>query len=448
MDSAPFEGRSVAAAQQPLWEDPAGVDRVRRHLAGCPPLVRAEDVATLRELLARVAVGEALVLQCGDCAEDPAESDRASVLRKAALLDLLAGTLALTAGRPVLRVGRIGGQFCKPRSAEFERVGTEVLPVYRGHMVNRPGPTAADRRPDPQHILTGYAAASEVMRQLGWSGQTERSVFEAPVWTSHEALLLDYEQPMLRCQPDGSTLLTSTHWPWIGERTGQPDGRHVELLAGVTNPVACKVGPRARPDSLLALCQRLDPHRTPGRLTLIARMGAETVATLLPELVAAVRAAGHPAIWLCDPMHANTVTAPSGHKTRYLRAVVAEVHAFQRAVRRAGGQPGGLHLETSPDAVEECVPDETAVHRVGARYTSFCDPRLNPEQARLVTAAWASDAELAVEPQLDTGRPGGVKAGEPVGRRSMGQPSHRWRPDPRREPAAIGHDRTSRRTTN
>ncbi|HTZ45132.1 MAG TPA: 3-deoxy-7-phosphoheptulonate synthase [Jatrophihabitans sp.] len=391
MDSAPFEDRPEAAAQQPPWDDPDGVARVRAQLAASAPLVRTEDVAALRGLLAGVAAGEALVVQGGDCAEDPDECDGTSVRRKAALLDLLAGKLALAADRPVIRVGRIGGQFCKPRSAPYEQVGDELLPVYRGHMVNRPAPTPEARRPDPLHMLTAYRAAAEVMSHLGWHGSTARPSADDPVWTSHEALLLDYELPLVRRQPDGSLLLASTHWPWIGERTGQLDGAHVGLLAQVANPVAYKLGPRARPEELLRLCERLDPDRLPGRLTFIVRMGATTVAELLPRLVAEVRRAGHPAIWLSDPMHGNTVTAPTGHKTRYLHAMIAEVRAFQQAVRSAGARPGGLHLETTPDPVEECVLDEAAAHRMGANYRSFCDPRLNPEQAQLLAAAWRPD---------------------------------------------------------
>jgi 3-deoxy-7-phosphoheptulonate synthase len=209
------------------------------------------------------------------------------------------------------------------------------------------------------------------------------------VWTSHEALLLDYEIPMLRRDEEGRLALASTHWPWIGERTRQIDGAHVALLADVVNPVACKVGPRLQAAELLALCERLDPRREPGRLTLIARMGADVLADLLPPLVWAVRAAGHPVIWLIDPMHANTVTTSDGVKTRFVDTLIREVRAFQIAVRAAGGIAGGIHLETTPDDVTECVCAEFGIERIGEKYTTLCDPRLNPRQAISVVSAWS-----------------------------------------------------------
>ncbi|WP_281730728.1 3-deoxy-7-phosphoheptulonate synthase [Streptomyces tagetis] len=375
------------AAQQPQWDDADQVRRVRSDLAARPALVRTEDVRALRGHLARVAAGEALVVQAGDCAENPDECTAAHVARKAAVLDVLAGTLRLITGKPVLRVGRIAGQFTKPRSRATEQVGGAELPVYRGHMVNDPGPTAESRRPDPLRLLTGYMAADEAMRHLGRHRLAGPQRIDPAVWTSHEALLLDYEVPLLRHEDDG-LLLSSTHWPWIGERTRRPDGAHVALLAGVVNPVSCKIGPRTTPAELLELCGRLDPRREPGRLTLIARMGAGTVGEALPPLVEAVRAAGHPVVWLTDPLHANTVGAPGGFKTRYVRDAVREVVAFHHAVVRHGGTAGGLHLETTPDAVLECVEDAREAHLVGDAYKTFCDPRLNVDQAVRVVSAW------------------------------------------------------------
>lgn len=193
---------------------------------------------------------------------------------------------------------------------------------------------------------------------------------------------------MLRWDREGRVALTSTHWPWIGERTRQLDGAHVALLADVVNPVACKVGSRMTVADLLGLCARLDPEQEPGRLTLIARMGAEATMDLLPPLVQAVRAAGHPVIWLVDPMHANTVTTAEGRKTRVVETIVREVTAFQVAVRTAGGIPGGMHLETTPDAVTECVDAQCGVDQIDENYTTLCDPRLNPRQAVSVVSAW------------------------------------------------------------
>ncbi|MFD6437262.1 3-deoxy-7-phosphoheptulonate synthase [Streptomyces venezuelae] len=385
------EIRIRGALQQPEWSDLPQLNRVGEALAARPALVEGDDLATLRTLLSKVALGEAMVLQSGDCAEDPQECTRPQVARKAALLDLLAGSLGLITGRPVLRVGRIAGQFAKPRSKPTEHVDGVELPVFRGHMVNGPEPDPESRRPDPLRILTGYMAAGDIMEHLGWRERAaKRAVVQPPVWTSHEALLLDYETPMLRMDDKGRMFLGSTHWPWIGERTRQVEGAHVALLSQVSNPVACKVGPSMEPAELLALCERLDPWRDPGRLTLIARMGVNAVADRLPPLVEAVREAGHPVIWLSDPVHGNTVTAPGGYKTRLVGTVQREVTAFVEAVRGAGGTAGGLHLEATPDDVTECAGTEADLDRVGERYLSCCDPRLNPAQALSVVSAWTA----------------------------------------------------------
>ncbi|MFC5723614.1 3-deoxy-7-phosphoheptulonate synthase [Streptomyces gamaensis] len=388
MTDALLDARLKPALQQPDWGDEAQLQRVRDELASRPALVRSADVATLRKHLAQVARGESQVVQAGDCAEDPAECTSGYVARKAGLLDVLAGVLKMTTHKPVVRAGRMAGQFAKPRSKPTEEVAGAELPVYRGHMVNTPEPHPERRRPDPQRLLSGYLAASEAMTHLGWLNPARRSGVCPPVWTSHEALLLDYELPMVRPDEHGRALLTSTHWPWIGERTRQVDGAHVALLAEVANPVACKVGPGMTADELLTLCEVLDPAREPGRLTLIARMGAEKVSEKLPPLVEAVKSAGHPVIWLTDPMHGNTVTTQEGLKTRLLEAIVREIRGFQCSVRTAGGVAGGLHLETTPESVTECVNNESGLDHVGDKYTSFCDPRLNPQQAITVVSSW------------------------------------------------------------
>ncbi|MFC5145918.1 3-deoxy-7-phosphoheptulonate synthase [Streptomyces aureoversilis] len=388
MTDALLDVQDKPALQQPDWGDAPQVRRVREELARRPALVRADDVRTLRHHLAEVARGAAQVIQAGDCAEDPAECTSGYVARKAGLLDVLAGVLKMVAHKPVVRAGRMAGQFAKPRSSATERVAGTELPVYRGHMVNNPEPHPERRRPDPQRLLSGYLAAGEAMTHLGWLDPSRRSGVCPPVWTSHEALLLDYELPMVRAGEDGRPLLTSTHWPWIGERTRRTDGAHVALLAAVANPVACKVGPTTTTDEILALCELLDPGREHGRLTLIARMGADRTGEKLPPLVAAVRDAGHPVIWLTDPMHGNTLTAPDGLKTRLLDTVIREVRNFQCAVRTSGGIAGGLHLETTPEHVTECVRNESELDHVGDKYTSFCDPRLNPQQAISVVSAW------------------------------------------------------------
>jgi len=377
-----------AVPQQPDWSDVSQVRRMREVLASRPTLVRAEDVRTLRSQLTEVAAGRSLVVQAGDCAEDPDECTPEHIRRKSAALHTLASALTVITGKAVLRAGRIGGQFAKPRTSPSEQIGEFTLPAFRGHLVNGPEPTLESRLPDPLRILTGYMAASEIMEHLGWRGACPRPEIDPPVWTSHEALLLDYEVPMVRRDETGTLILGSTHWPWIGERTRQVDGSHVTLLADVANPVACKVGPEATKDQLLALCQRLDPGREPGRLTLIARMGADVAAYQLMPLVECVAGAGHPVIWLCDPMHANTVRTPGGRKTRLVKTLMQEVRDFVPAVETAGGIAGGLHLETTPDDVTECVIDESDFGQVGDRYRSFCDPRLTLWQAVAVISAW------------------------------------------------------------
>ncbi|WP_308257429.1 3-deoxy-7-phosphoheptulonate synthase [Saccharothrix luteola] len=366
--------KSLTAAQQPPWPD-RRARWFRARLARLAGLVTPCEVAALRRELAEVAAGRRLVVQAGDCAEPFAECGPRHVTPKAALVDRLATALG-DGDRPVVRVGRMAGQFAKPRSRPTEVVDGVELPVYRGDLVNAPQGDALARRADPARLVAGYHAArsaTELLRR-----------HHPSLWTSHEALVLDYELPMVRRDDRGVPLLTSTHWPWIGERTRDVDGAHVRLLASVANPVACKVGPAMRPDELRALCERLDPEREPGRLTLIARLGADDVSELLPPLVGAVRAAGHPVIWLCDPMHGNTVTDAEGRKARLVATVVREVAGFRAAVRAAGGVAGGLHLETTPDEVAECGWDDFPT----GSYTSLCDPRLNPGQALAVIAAW------------------------------------------------------------
>ncbi|MEZ0093515.1 3-deoxy-7-phosphoheptulonate synthase [Streptacidiphilus sp. EB129] len=393
---APGEYRAwttLPALQQPSWDAPDALPEITARLAEAPGLVRPDEVRRLGRLLAGVAAGRYQVVQAGDCAEDPGACTPVGIGRKLAQLEALAGVMAVNSGRPVVRVGRIAGQFAKPRSRPTEWVGGVELPVYRGHLINGPEPDAKLRRADPARMLSCYRAAATTAGFLRRDAAVRGACpVGARTWTSHEALVLDYELPLLRRTGDtGELLLCSTHWPWIGDRTRQLDGAHVTLLAAVANPVACKVGPGMDTGELLALCDRLDPRRTPGRLTLISRMGAGTVADRLPPLVAAVRREGHPVIWLCDPMHANTITVPTGAeglKTRLVTTVAREVRGFLTAVGAAGGIAGGLHLETTPDQVTECVTDASRLHRVGEKYTSLCDPRLNPGQALHIAACW------------------------------------------------------------
>lgn len=377
--------RRLPAHQQPRWHETA--DPAVKTLTTLPGLVDEAEVDTLGSLLAGAATGTRSVIQAGDCAEDPAHCVSERLAGKAELLRNLASAMTAATGLEALMAGRIGGQFAKPRSQATETTHGIALPAFRGLMVNAPDPDPISRRADPGRMLTCYAAArvtADFLREC-----TEGGTPHERVWTSHEALVLDYEVPLLRTTEDGRLLLTSTHWPWVGERTRDPDGPHVRLLAEVANPVACKVGPTMTATALVRLCARLDPQRRPGRLTLIVRMGAGQAAQRLPALVATVREAGHPVLWLCDPLHGNTTTGPDGLKTRVLTTVLAEIREFRAAVRAAGGVAGGLHLEATDEPVTECLWRASQVPPTGpSARTTLCDPRLDRAQAVAAVDTW------------------------------------------------------------
>ncbi|MFJ1703653.1 3-deoxy-7-phosphoheptulonate synthase [Kitasatospora sp. NPDC088346] len=377
----------TAPAPEAGWPDRSAVDQVIARLREQPPLVALEDCLDLRRRLAEVAAGRAHLIQGGDCAELFAEVSAHTVRRKAAQLGELADLVESGTGRETAAVGRIAGQFAKPRSQPFEPGPYgESLPVYRGDAVNDTRPTAEARTPDPQRLLTAHRLSAEVHRHL----DAERTAGGRPVFTSHEALLLDYELPLTRT--DGGQLhLGSAHLLWIGERTRDPAGRHVAALAGTANPVAVKLGPTTTAADLTALAAALDPERIPGRLSFILRFGADLVEPVLPRLVRAATEAGLQPVWICDPMHGNTERSPAGRKIRRTDAVLAEIRACVRVLRRLGQHPGGLHLELTPDDVTECVgPRQDPA--VQPRYWTACDPRLNPEQARLAVTAFTEEA--------------------------------------------------------
>lgn len=371
---SPSTWRDRVAAHQPDWPDSCELTRARLWLASAPPLTTPEDVRSVRHALAEVAAGRAYVLQGGDCAEPFGFAARRGALAKDKILGALSERISHAMDVPVLAIARLAGQFAKPRSEPVEVVDGEVVPTFRGLAVNSPHP--ARRIPDARRMITAYHTARAVLSEL-----------RNGLWVSHEALLLDYEEAFVRLDPStGGWYLASTHLPWIGERTRDADGAHVAFLAGVGNPVGCKIGPGATPDEVVALCARLDPQREPGRLTLICRLGADRVRPLLPPVVRAVRDAGHPVVWMCDPMHGNTRITGTGVKTRHLDDIIREAAAFHETLRELGQWPGGLHLELAGEDVTEClggahVPDEAALTR---RYTSLCDPRLNNEQALLM----------------------------------------------------------------
>ncbi|RKE21284.1 class II 3-deoxy-7-phosphoheptulonate synthase [Streptomyces sp. TLI_171] len=421
--------RDLPARQQPDWPDPVALRRVLDELAGARPLVSAGQCDRLRNRLAAVARGEAFLLQGGDCAESFDGVSANQVRDKIQTLQQMALVLTQASSLPVVKLGRMAGQYAKPRSSGHETRDGVTLPSYRGDAVNGAAFTAADRTPDPERLRTAYLtsartlelirAASEgssadLERVHAWnrdfvSGSPARDRYRGPVedfavtlrllrafgtrgdfggaaevFTSHEALLLDYEAALTRTDPfTGGRYALSAHQLWIGERTREPGGAHVEFAAGIRNPVAVKIGPTAEPDEVLELVRRIDPQGEPGRLTLIARMGADLVRDRLPRLVARLAAAGSAVAWVCDPMHGNTVGTPSGHKTRRLDDVMDEVAGFFEVHRALGTHPGGLHLELTGEEVTECVggSQEVTLGDLPRRYETTCDPRLNRSQS-------------------------------------------------------------------
>jgi 3-deoxy-7-phosphoheptulonate synthase len=378
------------ALQQPVWPDPEALRTVRERLRTALPLVLPTECDVLRRRLAAVAAGKAFLLQGGDCAETFRDLSLGTVSRK---MDTLFGTadeLSEAMFLPVVVVARLAGQYAKPRSQPVETRDGVTLPSYRGDAVNGPEFTAEARTPDPHRMLQVYAAAGATLNAVrSLLAERRTAVGQREMFVSHEALLLDYERPLTR--PDartGDSYAGSGHLLWVGERTRQTDGAHIDYLSRIHNPVAVKVGPTATPAEVLALIERLDPDREPGRLTLVARMGADRVRDALPPLVESVAAAGGRVVWICDPMHGNTYNAPSGHKTRHFDAVLDEVTGFFEVHRSLGTHPGGLHLEMTGEEVTECVGAGVSPAALPLRYETACDPRLNRSQtlelARLV----------------------------------------------------------------
>ena len=380
--------RSSDGATAPARLPSHRVAEVIAELRARSPLTAWRHCRALRQTLRRCAAGGGVVVQGGDCAELFLEVSEHTTIRKVAQLRELAGMVEEATGLPAIRIGRLAGQFAKPRSCPVDPCSDGVpLPVYRGDAVNSLTMTLAARTPDPRRMLIAYEKSRQVLDHLTAAG-LETST---PVYASHEALLLDYEQALVRQDPDtGETYGSSAHLLWAGDRTRQPHGEHIGLLARIANPVAVKLGPSTTPRDVAALVDRLDPARDPGRLVLIARLGADRVADALPELLVAARAHGGQPLWLCDPMHANTVRTPGGRKLRAVDDIVRELTCIVREMRRCGVHPGGIHLELTPDDVTECLTlrEEALPGPRLPRYWTGCDPRLNPAQARQVVAAF------------------------------------------------------------
>jgi 3-deoxy-7-phosphoheptulonate synthase len=428
---SPTSWQSRPAPQQPDWPDQVAVEEALERIRRLPPLVFAGEARALTAALANVADGNAFLLQAGDCAES-FEFSANSIRDKLKIILQMAVILTYGAGLPVVKVGRIAGQFAKPRSQPTEvRDGVE-LPSFRGHMVNDIGFSPQARRADPTRLLEAYhtsaatlnllraftkggfadlnqvhawnlefvaaspagrnyeVMASEIERALRFMAACgidlgpDSPLHQVDFYTSHEALLLGYEEALTRQDSlTGEWYDCSAHLLWAGERTRDPDGAHVEFLSGVGNPVAVKLGPTATPDEALVLCRRLDPQRRPGRLTLVTRTGAERAADVLPPLIRAVRDAGYPVVWACDPMHGNTFTSANGYKTRRFDDVVEEIRQFFAIHRAEGTWPGGIHVELTGEDVTECLGggEEILSEHLQQRYETMCDPRLNARQS-------------------------------------------------------------------
>ena len=369
----------LRAAQQPDWPSMDELAAVAAELIARPGLVTAADTHRLWAELGRAAAGEAFVLQAGDCAERFVDSAEQTVAAKAAYLEALGGSLTGITSLPSVHIGRIAGQYAKPRSSDTEFVLGRELAVYRGDAVNSADPTELARIPETGRLLRAYDHAASALATLR----------DFSVYTSHEALLLDFEEALVRQdEVTGGYYGSSAHLLWIGERTRQLDSAHVAFAERIDNPVAVKVGPTTTPDDVAELADRLADGHEPGRLTFISRMGADAVADRLPALLAATRHLAGEVLWLCDPMHGNTCRTAGGEKTRVLADVARETSGFFRAVRAAGFPPGGLHLELTHEDVTECVYEADDLLRTEPlpRYSSACDPRLNPEQTEFLLA--------------------------------------------------------------
>ena len=420
--------RALPAAQQPVWPDAEALTTAVRTLSSYPPLVFAGECDVLKARLGEAAVGKAFVLQGGDCAETFASATADNIRDRIKTILQMAAVLTYGASMPVIKVGRIAGQFAKPRSSNDETRDGLTLPTYRGDMVNDWPFTAEARTPDPDRLVRAYNASSATLNLVrafttggfadlrhvhdwnrGFVANSANSRYEriagdidkamkfmaacgadfdalrtVEFFASHEALLLDYERPLTRIDSrTGMPYDVSSHFVWVGERTRDLGGAHVDFLSRIRNPIGVKVSPQADPDYLLRLIDKLDPEREPGRLTFITRMGAGTVREALPAIVEKVTASEAAVTWICDPMHGNTFEAPSGYKTRRFDDVVDEVRGFFEVHRALGTIPGGIHIELTGSDVTECLGGAGEIEDgdLQMRYETLCDPRLNHQQS-------------------------------------------------------------------
>jgi len=420
--------RTLPIKQQPAWSDPEAVAAASAEIAGFPPLVFAGEVDILRDRLARAARGDSFLLQGGDCAETFAGATADQIRNRVKTLLQMAVVLTYGASMPVVKMGRMAGQFAKPRSSDTETRGDVTLPAYRGDIVNGYDFTPESRAADPKRLVQGYHTAASTLnliraftqggfadlrqvhswnkgfatnpanqRYEGLAKEIDRAVkfMEAAgadfdelrrveFYTSHEGLLMDYERPMTRIDSrNGTPVNTSAHFLWIGERTRDLDDAHVDYFSRIRNPIGVKLGPTTSADDMERLIDKLDPEREPGRLTFITRMGAGKVRDALPPLLEAIKGFDATPLWVTDPMHGNGLTTPSGYKTRRFDDVVDEVRGFFEAHRDAGTFPGGVHIELTGDDVTECLGGSEQIDEatLATKYESLCDPRLNHMQS-------------------------------------------------------------------
>ncbi len=423
--------KAYTALQQPNWPDPEQVEKVLSTLSVLPPLVFAGEIRDLKNMLAKASRGEAFLLQGGDCSEDFSEVTAPIIRETLKVLLQMAVVMTYAGGKPVVKVGRIAGQFAKPRSSDTEVVDGVEIPSYRGDMVNTIEPTMEGRIPNPKFMLKGYNMAASTLNLLraftrgGYAALhrvqawNQEFVVQSPMgrsydrlakqidqaikfmntigiptdipqvnqtqfFTSHEALLLGYEEAMTRVDSTtGGWYDCSAHLVWIGERTRQVDGAHVEFLRGVLNPIGVKIGPDCDIDDIKQLISKLNPENEAGRLTLITRLGVDKIEKVLPPLLRETKKEGFNLVWSCDPMHANTYTSESGHKTRNFNDILKEITRFFEVHWAEGTIPGGVHLEMTGKNVTECVGGARNIidEELHSRYDTTCDPRLNAEQS-------------------------------------------------------------------
>jgi len=417
--------RELPRAQQPPWPDQESVDDVCNVLSTVPSIVAPYEVEQLRDRLAQVCEGEAFLLQGGDCAETFADNTEGHLLANARTLLQMAVVLTYGASLPVVKVARVAGQYTKPRSAALDALG---LPAYRGDMINSLEPTEAARVADPQRMIRAYANASSAMNMLraylgggmadlnavhDWNkgfvrtspageryeaiareidralafiqacGMTDdQALRTVTLYCSHEALALEYDRALTRVVR-GRPYGLSGHFLWVGERTRQIDGAHIDYVSRIANPIGVKLGPTTTPEQAIELAERLNPENVPGRLTLVSRMGNHRVRDALPPIIEKVTAAGCKVVWQCDPMHGNTVESTNGYKTRHFDRIVDEVLGYFEVHRQLATHPGGLHVELTGEDVTECLGGAQAIadHDLPDRYETACDPRLNTQQS-------------------------------------------------------------------